>query len=225
MFTPFTRWFPVTGISVIKAVVRVHNATGQALAQPAIEYAEIRTDEPGSWSALGSQSAATQFASITVTSSAQFWARLGVATRLSNSTIGLIDVTLHAAMVQEGAVLDTKTLTINPDINSSQTGYHPVTGWLPACGLSKLKAAFVVMGLTGTLSYQLAWRLAATDQMAPGSWNLLGTQQTPGTANSEYLQVDQTVAPGSNMWYQVGVAVSGTNPAATIHVAVAAVAG
>lgn len=209
----FTRWMPTDGIDNIRAVLKAKNAG--IVWQPAIQYAAVRADEPGSPAAIGNSQTGNgeyQTGDISVASNmaGNRLFRLGVAfASQPNQGVQQGDVCLQASWKCVGTDLGARRVTLAT--NDTGTKYEVLTPWMPATIMSKVKAAFTMTSITGTtqnLRYRLAYQTAGATVQQPNAWTdaELGWT-TPVTTYSERHTGEITLTT-TDMWFRLGVGYS-----------------
>jgi len=213
----FTGWMSADGIANIRAVVKCKNASGANFRwQVAIQYAEVRGDEPRTqMGTLGAQQTnsgeyQTQDVSVTTDTDANRFFRLGIAYSSAAAGMEQGDVSLQASWKQLGTDLGTSRVVLS--VNDNGVKYEPLTDWIPATIMSKVKAAFILTGITpstGHLGYQFAIQFAGTTVAQPGAWELLeGAYTRPGNnvTFEEHNSAAKAPVANTNMWFRLGVA-------------------
>lgn len=231
-FVPTSRWMPVTGLSTLDFAMRISNLAGSIEVKPAVQMAEVRPDSPNAATAItaGAYQAADGIDHFqeTVTGSTKLLYRVGVMHKLSTgSSLGSAEIVLDAAQQLCGQTLRQTAVPVNPgQISGTDINYAELSGWLPAVGLDKIKAAFMVVdNESDYLEYQLVIR-SAVDRRQPNAWQTAEASWTnPSSTNTERNTAELSVPAGasitSNQFFQLGVAFrkksgAGGNPRASI---------
>lgn len=177
--------------------------------QLAVQYADVRPDQPGAWSTLDAeQSTATErcASGISLSYASRFYVRFGVAYRSgTNGTQASADLSLRVTFNSCGQVLGAGAQRLTAV--STTEGFWPVTGWMPSVAAAKVKAAFSGSAFVGTgFRYQLAQQKAATSVESPGAWAAIeaGWRTNDGAGNTGEL----TLSYSSQAWTRFGVAYS-----------------
>ena len=221
---------PAIGLDKVRAVLKARSVTGNFRCQLAIQTADARTDVPGDWVRAkesadeyltGAGEKAVDVSMIWKTSST-FFARFGVLYNYTGSpAVTEADLSLQLAFDACGSVVDSRTQVIQtPDATNVQ--YTPVSGWIPAIHADKVKAAFLLSGVQGTVTYRLAYQTAATSQQVTNAWTLL--EGGPSSALERCLADTTLSLPTTDMWVRFAVAhilASGSNGGATLSTAIA----
>lgn len=207
----FTGWLSTDGIDNIRAVLKGKNAGASFTWQLAIQYAAVRSDEPGSPATLGSQQSSSgeyQTGDISVANNmaSNRLFRLGIAYSSPNA-VQQADLVLTASWKSVGTFLGRRRVTLAAV--DTGTKYEVLTGWLPATFMSKIKAVFMLNSITGAssnLRYQLAYQTAGTSVQQPNAWvNAEQGFNTPSVSYNERNTGEITVST-TDMWIRLGVA-------------------
>jgi hypothetical protein len=235
-FEPLTEWMPSTGITDLDFAVTLLSLDGDAAAEviPAVQLAAVRSDAPDSPGAItGSwvSTANTHHLSDTLSAGSKFLIRLGLAYKLKagESGVAIVQAKLSPAVQQCGRILPGKEIDVSPFMTVTDGAHFPISGWEPTVGLSKIKAAFLVMDNSNTdLTSSASSRTtsACDDPAEPNSWQAAEAWANPASGNSERNTGEVSVPAGANLashhLVQLGVGVraktAGTNPRATIRV-------
>jgi hypothetical protein len=232
-FEPLTEWMPSTGVGDLDFAVTLLSLDGDADAEviPAVQLTAVRSDAPDSPGAITGtwvSTAATHHFSDTLSAGSKFLVRLGLAYKLKagESGVAIVQAKLSPAVQQCGRILPGKQIDVSPFMTVTDGAYFPISGWEPTVGLSKIKAAFLVMDNSNTdLEYVLLAR-TCDDPAEPNSWQAAEAWANPASGNSERNTGEVSVPAGANLsshhLVQLGVGVraktAGTNPRATIRV-------
>lgn len=207
IYTWLTPWMLAPGASNAKCTLKRRAVTGNLQCQVAYQTAAVRTDKPDDPATIGAaQSGAGEYCTgkvdISAGTASKTWIRFGVAASLTQAgSPGQADVSLDSATDACGQLVG--TTTVSPVTYSTTNGFVPVTGWLPALAVEKLRATIVISGLVGNFQCRLAYRVATTSKETPGAWST--TFDAWRTADGEYNTGDLTPTTGSDMWVQVGL--------------------
>jgi len=214
----YTDWLPTDGVDNIRAVLKAKNTSGGQFGwQLAIQYATVRADNPDTPGTLGTQQDSdgeyvTGDLAVGTSMQSKRLFRLGVAYFSAGAAVQG-DVALVASWKSVGTILGAQTVNLEV-VDSGGIKYMPLTGWVPATFMAKIKAAFILSGLTITSNfrYQLAYQLATTSVQQPDAWATAeASWTTPSTANNERNTGEITVSASSKMWFRLGVAYSMTS--------------
>lgn len=211
-YEPFTKWMPVIGIDNAILLLKVRSMFGTLHFQPAVQYADVRTDLPGSWGDLGTMQTggAGEYntGSVQLAGGSQFFVRFGVGYKSSTGgSRAEADVQHEAAFVQCGRVVG----TFDETLVATDTGlrYVAITGWMPSVDIEKVKATFVRTSLLGSgFQVKLAWQKASTSVENPGSWAAVPSAPaytTAGEANTTELNLAASYGTPREMWVRFGL--------------------
>jgi len=214
----FTDWETCDGIDNIRAVLKSKNSSAAFGWQLAIQYAAVRADDPGSPATLATaQSGSVEYqtgdVSVATNMAANRLFRLGIAYSSPSGGVQQADVALLASYKSVGTQLGRKSLSLG--VVDNGTKYEPLTGWVPATFMSKIKAAFMLNGITGASSnfrYQLAYQTAGTNLSQPNAWTNAETNGfvTPSITYNE-RNTGEIAVSTSDMFIRLGVAYSMTS--------------
>lgn len=216
-FEPFSAWMLAPGTDTAKMVVKRKSVqlagTAPTLSfQPAMQLAEVRTDDPGTWAVIagtatysGTGESNTGLLSIGASLAGSLWVRFGWCYTLGGTapTDGQADVEVQTSVASCGRVVGSVTQQLS-SFNTTTNTIATITGWIPTVEAQKVVAAFVVSDLTGNFRCRLAVRFAATSIEVPGVWNLL--ESAYRTANGGDTTPELTVSGDDQMFCQFGVA-------------------
>lgn len=228
----FTTWFLAVGIDKLRAVIKNRGVVGNFQSQVAYQVAEVRTDVPGTPTAVantiktGAGELNTEDVNIASATGPVFFVRFGVAYKISSgATPSRADVSLEVSFDQCGKSVGARSFTVSTDLGSGSKITVPITDFFPAISADKLKCAIIVSGASSDFRCELAYRPAATSKQSPGSWNSSFTPAGP-TYSGNTEDCTEELAPSSAvtaMWMQVGLSywsnTGGTLAQATIEVA------
>lgn len=206
-----TQWTPITGVDIIRVAYSIRGVSGSISVQPVIQYADVRTDRPGQWSTVGGTALVNDgdgFVEVDVSTptASHFFFRLGLQFT-ENSGSGHADCRLAVSYKCLGEVVATRTLDLSSA--SATTRYVPITGPLPAVGITGAKAAFLLTAALGA-QYTLAYRTLTDDNEEGGAWSAIGALHNPTSdAYDEWILADTGITLAGKMYYQLGVAFSG----------------
>lgn len=235
-------WFLVEPGTVFDFALLLREVGGNFTAKPALQFAAVRPDNPGSPAAIvdGSYTGATDYTSFRETgavTSGQMWCRVGIAYKLSaGSTLASPQVTLSAFVYGcvEGA--GTGEINVQPGmVSGTDLNYVAVTGWFPGVGLTGVMAGIVVTENDSAYSENQLVVRTAIDPRKPNNWQTAeAAYNNPSTTNSErntgLLTIPSACNLTDNTLAQVGMAWrkkvgAAGNPRAVIGVNVAVVRG
>lgn len=97
--------------------------------------------------------------------------------------------------------------------------YIPLSDPLPAIGLASFMFVVILEGVSGTVTYQAAYRTYETGKDDAGAWSDLGSSNSTSDWNSTVL----SVTPGTKLYAQPGLKITSTGGRATAHVMVSRV--
>ncbi len=234
-FEPYTDWFPVIGLDVLKAILKLRGVTNQFQGQLAFQTAVCRTDNPDAWATLDQMTSSdrcTGVLNVTSALAGKFYVRFGIGFNISSgSTNSQADVTLQLSYDACGLVAGGVTLqALAPDTSNY---FAPVTGWLQAIDAVKVLAAILVSGALNNFQCRLTYRTATTDTgVVTDNWAVVNLEAGWHAGNGEFntgtltlpTGVGQTGRIDDKMWIQFGLQFSvssGTAGQATVSVATA----
>lgn len=215
-FEWLTGWMPTEGVDNIRAVLKAKNATGSGFQwRLAIQYAAVRADNPGTpatFSGAGQTQAGNgeyETGDISVSAQQEMPGnrlfRLGIAYASPSGGVQQADVSLVASWKSVGTHLGAARVTLSAV--DTGTKYEPLTGWVPATFMSKVRAVFVMTGITGASNnfrYRFAFQTAGPSVQDPSGWNDLESFVTPSTANTERNTGEISLSTTA-MWFRLGV--------------------
>jgi hypothetical protein len=214
MYTP---WMLCHGMSQVDALVNLRSLVGNFQAKPCYQTAPVRPalpDAPVLFSAGAYASAAgythwRETLGLTTKMYIRFGANVGnsTGTGLGSGELSLSFVPDSCAkLVGQGRV------EVNPgSMTTTDLSYFPIGDFVPAIGVDKVMAGFVVLDNEATyLEYQLVCR-SAKDPRAPNAWQTVeAAYANPAAGNSERnttaLSLPAGAALSSNLLVQFGVA-------------------
>lgn len=228
VFTPTSKWMPVSGLADdILFNLLQQSLDGTFTAQPGIQLARVRPDNPELPMAVGSVSSSNGYESSTYSATGLnigdfFYWRFGVF-GVSTDGFGQADVRLSVSFDSRGKILGRQSIDVQPFNDNTQTAVYPISGWHPVVAAKNVKAAFVIAdNQYATLRYRLFMR-SADDSSAPNAWTALEAGWTaPPVGNSERNTGEILLGASGAARFQLGVGVmkNGTSETrATIHVA------
>lgn len=232
-YEPFTGWVTSHGIDAVQCVVKAKGHDGgQLQGAVAIQYADVRGDNPGPWAIFdntyvtsGSPERNTLSLAIAGNGKAAF--RLGIVHKLgSGSTYSESGISLEGAYLSKGEVLTTVTLDIALEIaNVWQT--YAISDFIPTIHFNKVKWVIVTTSVEGTgVETRGAYRTADTSVQQATAWRVASTDWTPSYASNsganEFAPAEYALATNAtHAFVQFGVAArftSGTSARVTISV-------
>lgn len=186
----FVGWTPCIGIDNAKATLKNRAVQGSFQSQLVVQVAPIRTDKPDDPVKLddalvGAGERCSGEESITTQTAGTFFVRFGVAFSLQagGSGLGQADVALAVSYTQCGQVVGARTLS--PDSSTTTDAVIPITGWLMALLVQKVKVLTLVRSLLGGFEWKLAYRMATTSKEEPSGWTAIDqSYKTAGEFNS-----------------------------------------
>lgn len=208
-----TPWLPAIGLDTVMAAIRAADASSNLNWQLAVQYAEVRTDDPDQPETLGAlqQGAAnyvTTAQNIAETTGTKMLVRFGIAYKIytgSGPEQGDLDFQLQYTQCGKmvGAFANQVVAT-----NGSTGLVTVISDWIPSMQVTKIKPAFVINSATSNLRVRLVYRTAGAVKESPGSWTTLGSLQSAG----EICPGELTPTIGTqDMWVQIGLEVSSSD--------------
>lgn len=224
-FVPFTDWMSAMGLDKVKAVILIKALTGNFQAQLAVQTASVRTDNPDAWATLDTMTNAdrcTAVIDVTSNTASKAYARFGVAYNLSSgTTLGGADVGFQLSDVVCGDIVGSTTLQLMAvDTNPY---FVPVTGWLPAMTIAKVKAGFTVTGSLNGFKYRLCYRAATiSSNVVAVAWGTANLEAGYTSGDGERNTGEITMPTGvgvtgridDKMFVQFGIEFTGTSAGA-----------
>lgn len=140
--------------------------------------------------------------SVTTQTAGTFFVRFGVAFALQSggSGLGQADVALAVSYTQCGQVVGSRSLS--PDCSTTSDAVIPISGWLAALLVQKIKVLTIVRSLVGGFEWKLAYRTATTSKEEPSGWTAIDQNyKTAGEFNSGEV----TLTLDSVMHVQIGL--------------------
>jgi len=123
------------------------------------------------------------------------------ATLSSGESLGEVDAALQVSYNSCGRIVGGKTQTLST--NSSTDRIISVTGWVPAIGVAKVKAAIIVACGSAYFRGKLCYRYAATVTEDPAAWQDIDSWHSDGEHNTG--EIDISTALADRMWVQFGL--------------------
>lgn len=174
-------WYPCMGVSTVDFLADVRNistAGGASVSLlPAIQLAAVRPDRPAAGAGISgtaiSAVGATHFQA-TLSAGSYFFFRRGFTYKLTGGTppmFGQADVTLYTSFRACGTVFPSREIVFNPLDTSTDASFFPLTGPIPATGVSAAKLAIVGLDNTSDDLQYAVYARAFNDKMARGSWS------------------------------------------------------
>ena len=139
----FTDWFQCTGVDEVKAVIARASTvvsggtTGAFETRLVIQVAPVRTDKPGAWATVGSDTYTgdgencTGDESVSNATGANFWVRFGIGYKLTGDrTFGQADVSLIVSYGSCGMQVGGRTLQLQTTSSTEvRYGRSPASLW------------------------------------------------------------------------------------------------
>jgi hypothetical protein len=203
IFYPLTEWVPAMGIDKCTCVWR-NSAVAALSTRVGYQTAEVRTDKPDAWAAIGTTQTTdnTGFCTTSTTISSgtasKYWVRFGAAYK-STGSFGEGDYSLQVSLDDWGTPIGTKTFQATSENNTSQ--YEAFTPWIPAQFADKVKMAIVASGFSN-LTAQPAYQTATTLTDTADVWT---TFDAATIADDEWCTGDETLTLTGKMWVRFGV--------------------
>ena len=213
------QWHPVTGVGAADFLVDGRNRTlggGAGIElKPAIQLAAVRTDRPDAGGAISNGSVitangVTHFRE-TVSGGAYFWFRRGLSHNLSAGAYARMEVLMYTSFRSCAKMFPAREIVFNPLNPTNAVSYFQLTGPIPTIGVSKAKAAIIIMdNANSDMDCRIAGR-AFNDPMARGGWTGLEADwSTPGTGdsaiNTNEIDLDG-LSLSSYQWFELALAV------------------
>ena len=173
----------------------------------AVQLADVRSDNPDDWTTVGTAESGAGDKCLgnlpmPTGHTASFLVRFGVGYKLTGSaTHAQADVGLQVSYNQCGNVVGARTMQL--DAASTDGRIETLTGWLPAVGVSKVRAAYVVSDLAGGFPCRLTYRTASDIPESPSAWST--AIDSYRTANGEYNTDDISLMLSNAVWVQLGM--------------------
>ena len=224
VYEPFTDWTPVIGLDTVKAVLKRKSTSiqgsGNMKFKVVAQYAKVRADNPEPWETPSGVSEYSDdgdscTGEITLGTSAEnaFFVRFGVGYKLDGMptppTLGQSDVALQVSYNACGRMVGGRTLQLQAD--SDKDRFHPVTGWVPAISVNKVKAAIIMTADSGgTIQCRLTYRTADAITEETGGWDTsLDSWHKPSSGSNWEGNTGEIPGTGfsidSKMWIQFGI--------------------
>lgn len=230
-FVAVTPWWPAALINTARVLYgnEISSPSGQVYQKVGLQLAGARVDEPDAWAVYGAQIPEDTYdrvdINIATAAAGKFWARFGYGIRC-RYTDNVVTGQYYTQIDTDtcGRLVPAKTLTLR---SISGSRFAPVTGWVPALGMTGIRAAVVVTSWLTNLQYRICYRTRndSFDTGASGvgvgptsDWLPLGSLNTP-TANSD-LVLSHALTSGDQE-IQFGIEWSGTAGQADVTVAIA----
>jgi len=200
-------WTSAMSVDSVKAIVECRNLTGNFECKLAYQVAAIREDNPSAPVAVGayqSTNGAMCTGSVNISSdtASAMLVRFGVGYDLSSgSSLGTADTFLEVAYNNFGRVMGRKELTVlAPD---TANYFEPLTPFLHAQHVAKVKAALIVSQSSANFQCRLAYRIANLIREAPSAWST--TWDSWHAGDGEYNTGELTPSASMDMFLQVGL--------------------
>lgn len=183
IFVPMTGWYPALGIDEARFGLRLLADSGALQGRPAYQTATAVVGESGQGGrdvpqGLGTPTTGSLTAlSFALNLGTVQYVRFGVLVSLEQaSSPGQADVMLQTLVPSCGKPLGRWRDQIHIGGNVSPT-VVPVTGFMPALKLQEVRAAIVVVGMSGTLETGLMIQTANVSPETPNGWVNIGQSQ------------------------------------------------
>ncbi len=210
-------WYPVEDAAEVGATINIREVVGNIEIAACKQLAAIRTDEPDapavfSGASYTSTEDFTHFRETSAGGSAKLYVRVGAAHKLSTgSALGTAQVVVQPTLKSCIRLLPTRQVIVNPgQVTATDNNYMAISELLPAAGLSKVKAAFMVSdNLSSYLEYALIMR-TTNDPDDPNSWQAVeGAYTNPASSYTARNTGEQSAPAGcsitDNLFFQLGV--------------------
>jgi hypothetical protein len=219
--TLLTGWMPGFGASSLRIMDEIQGLSGSYRQKVQWRTADVSTDYPNAWNLSSTYRTAN---GVTVEdfspTAGKMWIQAGIASSVTtSSTVGEALASLRASTNSNGSIVAAGAVNINPDLNTSQSAYFPIGEVFPALGANNFLFAFIVSGVSGTLTFQPALRGMDTEE-EPSAWTDQGSAHN-STANERWSSGTITPTPVTKLLAQAGVKVTSTGARGMIHVLVA----
>lgn len=225
IFIPLTDWYPALGVDTVRFGFRLLAESGGLQGRPAYQTATAVIDEAGSGgrsvaSGLGTpQSGPLEPLEFALSLGTVQWVRFGVMVSLGQQGApGQGDVMLQTTLPACGKSLGRFERQVHIGGNTAPA-VVPVTDFVPALSLSRVRAALVVTGVSGPLETRLMIQTADVSTTTPNAWQGLGQAVQGERKDCVEYDVTSFTNPGTGnkpLLARLGLAfnlASGTNEA------------
>lgn len=209
-FSPF---YPTIGLDAAQVWWLCRAASGvNPVSEPVFQIAKYRQDNPSTISTFaltnsgpitGTGEASTELESIASALSTAFWVRFGLRYKANTAGLAQGDFGMQAAFTANGEVLGTTTHDLFT--SATQAAYVPITGFVPAAWFTKLRVAYLVEALTGSVKWRLAYRTAPTSQATGGAWAAITGQSYSNTTGEDCTAEISQSLTSTDFWVQFGI--------------------
>jgi hypothetical protein len=219
MLTWEEQWQPSVGVSKVDFLADVRNlqagAGGAVALKPAIQFAEVRTDRPGTGAAITAGAVITASGlthyTETLSASSQFFFRRGWSYKLTAGSFARVSLLQYTSYRGCGKVFAPRELVMNPTNSTDDVSYFSTTGPFAAVGVDKARYAIIGQdNANAKLEYRVAGR-AFNDPKARGAWTNLGAGWTNPAAGDFVHNTGDTSLSGlslaSYQWGELALAV------------------
>lgn len=204
---PFSDWILVSDRAKFTIVVVNTSGSGGVETQAFVQFAAVRPDAPDDVINKGSvvsgaNSTCSGVLDLSTDGASKMWMRVGVTFGLAagQSGLGEAEVILECAYDQCWEIVGAGTVALS--VTGTGNQFAVATPALPTLNTEKVKAAFIVTGLTANFQSRLATRNGTTSKDELGGWSTtFDAWRGSGEANTGVLS--PTV--GSDMWVQLGI--------------------
>ena len=209
-YAPLTGWMPCTGLDSVRAVIRNSAVTSSFQSRLAVQFASVRTDNPGDWIDMdqwlvGAGDLCTGDDSLPSQADTAFFVRFGVGyVRPSGSGTAGADVSVQLSFQACGNVVGNARFHA---VVSGDDGpyYMPISDWFPLQHATSVRAAAVVSGVSGgTFNWRLTLQTATTEVEQAGAWSD-SFQATDYSGGGETNTGDVQISNTTDMWGRFGV--------------------
>lgn len=195
-------------------------AGGNVGTQLAYQTATVRTEVPDAWAlvstaigagldVVGESTGCSAELNVSAITADKAWVRWGIGFSMNTggTAPGSAEVTLTVAGVAKGMMIGTWSGHLTSSTTSDTN--IPVTGWVPAIWAQTVFVALLVTSAAANFRLRLIVRVAGASKESPGNW--ANTTDTNNSGNQTRGISDATLAPGSNLWVQFGLAYSSSS--------------
>lgn len=218
-------WTLIYGESKVRTMLELGAVTGNLGAKVGFRTAEVRTDAPDAWSTIegtvrSADGAFVQDLDVSAVTG-KLWVQFRTGVALTGGTAAEAWARYRIVTRRNAVLLATRTIEVQPTVNSQGDAYVPVGRPSAALGVAGLMFAFVYSGAAGSLTYGPAHRTFDANDLSPSAWTDLATY--PAITGDEMRNSgDRAISPGLKGFIQPGVKISGPAARGTLRVLVAA---